>query len=48
MDSIRITWDADQDTYVIHIPHYKDSAVTIEGLEELKAEIEARLAEVSA
>ena len=48
MDSIRITWDADNDTYVIHVPCFKDVVVTIQGLEDLKGEIEARLKEVSA
>jgi len=36
MDSIRVTWNAEQDLYYIHIPGFPGSAVTFGQLQELQ------------
>ena len=48
MDSIRVTWDAENDVYVLHVPGQKDMVVEFGEMQDLHAamgvEIEKTLA----
>jgi hypothetical protein len=48
MDSVRLTWDAENDTYVLHVPGQTDMVLTIGDLMDVKARVDATIAETLA
>lgn len=41
MDSIRISWNADHDSYVLHVPGQKDMVLLVKELSEIKDAIQS-------
>lgn len=48
MDSVRIQWDAEHDTYVLHVPGQKDMVLTIQDLEDIQDALKRTFAEITA
>ncbi len=40
MDSVRIEWNPEQDTYTLHVPGQKDMVLTIKELEDIEDAIQ--------